>query len=335
MRHLRVLRLIVNALAWIATAGVVVWSCAALYFDLGAWGLVATAVFAALVLAALIVVRGGRRKMAALLGGFIVVLLWWFTLQPRNDRTWQPDVARTAFAEIAGDIVTLHDVRNCDYRTENDYTPRWETCTVRLSQLTALDVTLCYWGSPWMAHPIVSFEFADAPPLAFSVETRKEIGESYSALRGFFRQYELIYVVADERDVTRLRTNYRTGEDAYLYRTAATPEQARARFLEYLHTLNALHATPRWYNAATANCTTSVRTQRAAAERVPWDWRLLLNGKMDEFAYERHAIVGDLPFAELKSRAHVNAAAQAAGDAPDFSARIRTGRPGFPAPVGK
>ena len=180
-------------------------------------------------------------------------------------------------------------MRNCDYRTETDFTPHWETRTVRLSQITGMDVAINYWGSPWIAHPIVSFQFADALPLCFSIETRKTIGQKYSTLEGLYRQYTLIYVVADERDCIRLRTNYRR-EDVYLYHTLASPAQARERFREYINTINALHENPRWYNAVTSNCTTSIRTQRAAKLRAPWDWRILLNGKADEMLYQDHAI---------------------------------------------
>jgi Domain of unknown function (DUF4105) len=130
-----------------------------------------------------------------------------------------------------------------------------------------------------MAHPIASFQFADAPPLCFSIETRKEIGESYSAIAGFFRQFELIYVVADERDLIRVRTNFRRGEDVYLYRTTVPPEKARERFMDYIAALNELHAHPRWYNAATTNCTTSIRTQHAAAQRAPWNCAYCLMAK--------------------------------------------------------
>jgi Domain of unknown function (DUF4105) len=140
--------------------------------------------------------------------------------------------AQEAWAEVKGDEVTLHNVRNCDYRKDTDYTPRWETRTVRLSQLTGLDLAINYWGSPWMAHPIASFQFANAPPLCFSIEIRRKIGENYSAIGGFFRQYELIYIVAGERDVIRVRTNFRRGEDVYLYRTTASPEKARERFMD-------------------------------------------------------------------------------------------------------
>ncbi len=261
--------------------------------------------------------------------GFAGVLAWWLTLRPSNDRPWQPDVARTAWAEIEGDRVTLHNVRHGDYRTETDYTPRWETRTVDLGKLRGIDLAINYWGSALMAHPIASFQFEDAPPVCFSIETRKEIGESYSAIGGLYRQYELIYVCADERDVLRVRTNFRHGEDVYLYRLTATPEQARKRFLEYVTAMNALHARPRWYHALTTNCTTSVRTQRTTHSRAPWDWRLLVNGYADEMLAERGAFAGGLPFPELKRRARINEAALAAGDAPEFSRLIRAGRPGF------
>ncbi|HEY5743323.1 MAG TPA: DUF4105 domain-containing protein [Terrimicrobiaceae bacterium] len=289
-----------------------------------AWG------FALALLVAIVFLRGAWRKLGATFVGFALVLAWWLTLKPSNTRAWQPDVAQEPWAEVKGDEVTLHNVRTCDYRTATEYTPRWETRTVRLSQLTGIDLAINYWGSPWMAHPIASFQFANAPPLCFSIETRKEIGESYSAIGGFFRQYELIYVVGDERDVIRVRTNFRRGEEVYLYRTTASPEKARERFMEYIAALNELYAHPRWYNAATTNCTTSIRTQHDATQRAPWDWRILLNGKADELLFERGALAtGGLPFAELKARALINDAAKAADAAPDFSRLIRTGLPGF------
>ena len=316
-------------LGWVVLAVLTLWAAAALYFDLPIVALRAPAAVLYLLglLVVFIFVKPRGRAMWVFAGGFVAVLAWWFTLQPSGTRPWQPDVAETAWAEIKGDEVTFHNVRNCDYVTETNYTPHWETRTVRFSQITGIDIGLTYWGSPWMAHPIVSFQFAGAPPLAFSIETRKEVGESYSAVRGFFRQYELIYVVADERDVIRLRTNYRQGEEIYLYRTKATPEQARARFVEYLNTINKLHARPAWYNALTQNCTTSIRTQRATTQRAPWDWRIILNGKSDEMAYERGALAGGLPFAELKRRALINSRARAADKSPDFSRAIRDGMP--------
>jgi len=249
-------------------------------------------------------------------------------LKPTNDGNWQPDVAHTAWAEINGDIVTVHNVRNCDYLTEYDFTLHWQTREVHLSEIAGMDLAITYWGSPWMAHPIVSFRFADALPLCFSIETRKSAGQQYSAVRGLYRQYTLIYVVGDERDSIRVRSNYRTGEDVYLYRTLASSAEARERFLEYIQTINTLRDNPRWYNAVTTNCTTSIRTQRPRNERAPWDWRILLNGKGDELLYERHLIAtGGLSFSELKQRSWINKLARAADQDPDFSRLIRANLP--------
>jgi hypothetical protein len=325
---MRALRLAVYALAWIAAISCAAWALGAIYFDFPAAGTVVAILFAIVLLVTIVFVRGKLRKLAILFGAFALVVLWWLTLKPSNDRPWQPDVDRTARAEINGDEVTLHNMRNCDYRTGTDFTPHWETRIVRLSQITGMDVAINYWGSPWIAHPIVSFQFADAVPVCFSIETRKAIGQTYSTLRGLYRQYTLIYVVADERDSIRVRTNYRRGEDVYLYHTLASPAQARERFLEYIHTINRLRDHPHWYNAVTSNCTTNIRTQRSVNERMPWDWRMLLNGKADEMLYERHVIAtGGLPFAELKQRSLINKRARAADQDPDFSRLIREGLP--------
>src|SRR5213595_1492935 len=326
----RALRAFAWTLAWVIALDCAVWAFGALHYDFPVGKPIVAWAFAAAIIAAIVFLRGAAKKVCAVFLAFGLVLIWWLTLKPSNDGNWQPDVARLAWAEINGDQFTFHNVRNCDYRTDTDYTPRWETRTVRLSQITGIDLAIDYWGSPWIAHPIVSFQFADAPPLCFSIETRKKFGQTYSTIGGLYRQFELIYIVADERDVIRVRTNYRK-EDIYLYRLTISPAQARERFLEYIHSLNALRNKPRWYNAITTNCTTSIRTQHPADERPPWDWRILLNGKGDELLYERHFIVtGGLPFAELKSRSLIDTRARAANDSPDFSSLIREGLPFLP-----
>jgi len=252
------LRRLGAAVLWLLLAGLTLWAVGALWFDFPISALRQTAAILYALAAVFVILRGGGRgkSMVLLACGFVGVLVWWFTLQPSNDRPWQPDVAQTAWAEIDGDRVTLHNVRNCDYRTEMDYTPRWETRVVDLSRLRGIDLAITYWGSAAMAHPIVSLQFEDALPVCFSIETRKETGEAYSAIGGLYRQFELTCICADERDVIRLRTNFRSGEDVYLYRTTITPEQARQRFLEYMTTMNSLRDEPRWYNAVTTNCTT-------------------------------------------------------------------------------
>ncbi len=331
----RCLRCAGVVLAWLVILLLMAWAAAALYVDLMAELRIPITIASLIaIVAALVFVRGPGRKALACLLGFGAVLAWWLTIAPSNDRAWQADVARTPWAEIDGDRVTIHEVRNFDYRTETDYTPRWETRSYDLTQLRGADLFITYWGSPWIAHPIVSFQFGADDHVAFSIETRKEVGEEYSAIKGLFRQYELIYIAGDERDLIRLRTNYRLGEDVYLYRTTVTPEAARTIFLDYLRSANTLHEKPAFYNAVTSNCTTNIRIHTkvaAGAKAAPWSWRLLLNGKGDEFVYENKKLVGDLPFEELKRRAHINAAARPVGQAPDFSARIRAGRVGFAA----
>jgi hypothetical protein len=306
----------------------IAWAAGAIYFDLSIGWLRAplALIYGLAMLDALFFIKGRGRRLAVVAGAFVAVLVWWFTLKPSNERNWQPDVAQLAWAEMNGDEVLFHNVRNCDYRTETDYTARWETRTVRLSQITGVDLAINYWGSPWMAHPIASFQFADAPPICFSIETRKQVGQTYSAIGGLYRQFELIYVVADERDVIRVRTNYRKGEEVYLYRTVMGPAQARERFHEYVRSLNDIREHPRWYNAITTNCTTSIRDQHPVADRVPWDWRLLLNGKGDELMFERHTIAtAGLSFPELKARSLINPRAQAADKMSNFSEMIRVG----------
>ena len=305
------------------------WTAGALCYDLPIEWLRAPAGWACglAMLTALIFMKSRLRSTLVVLGCFGAVLVWWLSLKPSNNRKWQADVDRTARADIHGDEVTIYNVRNFDYRTETDFTPHWETRTYDLSQLSGVDLFINYWGSECMAHPIASFSFNGGVHLCLSIETRKQVGQVYSMIGGIYRQYELIYLAGDERDLVRVRANYRKGEDLYLYHLRIPPKQARRMLLEYLERINALNDRPEFYNALTSNCTTNIRTQSAKSN--PWDWRILLNGYADRMLSKRGDFAGDLPFDELKRRALINPAARAADAAPDFSQRIRDGRPGF------
>jgi hypothetical protein len=273
-------------------------------------------------------VRPWRRARLVCFGIFAVVIVWFVFTPPSNDRDWQPDVALLPYAESNGKLVTIHNIRNCDYRTETDYTIRHYEKTFDLEKLRSVDLYLVYWGSPLIAHTMLSFGFEGGDYVCFSIETRKEKGEAYSAIKGFFRQFELTYVIGDERDLVRLRTNFRH-EQVYLYRLNTEPEVARLVFLDYLKEVNQLKDRPEWYNALTSNCTTNIRGHtKAYARNARFDWRILLNGRSDEMAYERRMLDQTLPFGELKRRSLINRLAEAADKEADFSARIRSGLPG-------
>jgi hypothetical protein len=234
------------------------------------------------------------------------------------------------FATFDGDLVTIHNIRNFDYRTETDYTPRYYDKTYDLRRLDSADIIAVYWMGEAIAHIMVSFGFAEQDFVTVSIETRKERGEAYDTVKGFFRQYELIYIVGDERDLIRLRTNYRKEppEDAYLFRTNAPPENVRRFFLSYFKKINELKDHPEFYNTLTTNCTTNVLMHaRVNPGRGAYSWKILLSGYAPLYTYERGRLDTSLSFEELKRRSHINAAAQAAEQAADFSQRIRAGVP--------
>ena len=326
---LRALWFPVAGLLFVIGLLLVAWAAGALYFDLPVSAPVrnAAAIFW-VVAAALLGLFGGSRGRILILVAFAGILAWWLTLRPTQDADWQPDVARLAYATLQGDQLTVHEIRDFDYRSAADFTPQYDTRVFNLTNLRGVDLFIDYWGSPYIAHPIVSFDFGPDGHLCFSIEIRPKVGQPYSVLAGLYRRYELIYIAADERDVIRLRTNCKH-EDLYLYRLTLPLGDVRTRLMEYLNRLNELHQRAEWYNEVTENCTTSIRAQHPSSHRMPWDWRMLVNGFMDQMLYEKHLLAGNLPFVELKQRALINERALRAGDAPDFSEKIRAGAPGF------
>jgi Domain of unknown function (DUF4105) len=307
----------------IATA----WGVGALYYaDLLAPRVAAVTFAAATVLA--FALLPWRRALAGFLVVFFLLVAWWLRIPASNDRAWQRDVAVTPRATVAGDRVTIHGVRNFEYATETEFVERWEDRTYDLGRLDAVDLIASYWAGRAIAHVFVSFGFG-SDHVAVSVETRKERHEQYSTISGLFKQYELVYVVADERDLVRLRTTVRQpNEDVHVYRLRGTREEMRRVFFTYVEAINQLHAHPRFYNTLTTNCTTAVLFNlRANPDRAAWTWKILLSGYAPQYAYDLGRLDTSLPFAELERRAHVNARAHAADRDPRFADRIRDGLP--------
>lgn len=283
--------------------------------------------FVIVTVAILVFVRPRRRLALAVVTLFLVVLAWFVLLKPSNSRDWAAEVAQLPWSSVDGDTLAIRNVRDFDYRSENDFTAKWSDRTYDLAKLRTADLMLVYWGSKAIAHAMVSFGFEDGQYLAISVETRKERSESYSALQGFFRQYELYYVFASERDVVRLRTHHR-GEDVYLYRTTLTPAQARGALLSYVKRANSLKDRPEFYNALTSNCATNV-LEHAREGKLPAElsWEILLSGYAARQAYRNGRLDTSMPFDELEARSRINDTAMAVDSNADFSRAIRAGLP--------
>lgn len=328
---------ITRLLLALGVAGTAAWGAPALYYGLGgtAPALALSVLFAGLGAAAIlaVVARWRRRLIAgAYCLAFACVLAWWQTILPSNDRQWAPEVARLAHVEFDGDLVTVRDIRDFDYRSETDFTPRYYDRTFDLRKLQSVDLIAVYWMGPDIAHTILSFGFEGDQYLAVSIETRKEAGEGYSTLKGFFKQFELYYVVADERDVVRLRTNYRHDptELTYLYRLRRPLENGRRLFVEYMRRVNELHDRPAFYHTLLTNCTTTIwHNTRVNPGHLKFSWKLLASGHVPAYLHELGAIEPGMSFEALQTASLVNARALAADQAPDFSTRIREGLPGM------
>jgi hypothetical protein len=330
---LRASHLLLRGASVLASLALAAWSAMALHIDgaLPVW-LAIVIGLAMAVTAGILLLRARSLLVAAALAfaAPVAIIAWWLTLEPSNDREWLPDVARTAHFVLEGDRLTVTNMRDFHYRSDEDFDVRWVTRSYDLSKLVGMDIFYSFWGPTLIAHTIASWEFEDGSHLAVSIETRKEVGEAYSAVLGFFRQFELTYVVAQERDVIGVRAAHR-GEQVFLYRLAASRERARKLLLDYVHRINALAAKPAWYNALTTNCTTAILHHvRALGISFPSDWRLIANGHLPELQYELGSINNSLPFAELRERSDVTGRAKLTGSPEAFSLHIREGLPQRP-----
>lgn len=263
--------------------------------------------------------------LAVWLALLIVIVAWWFSLRPRAERDWAPGMTVMPQVEIDGDRIRVCEFRNFDYDASGQALPRYEERTFDLAKLSSLDYFLSHWSGPVMAHTLVSIGFDDGQFMAVSVEARRRKWQRYSPLWGLFRSYELMIVLGDERDIVRLRTNVRR-ERVYMYRVRLPPEHLRWLVLHYLQRAESLATRPEWYNSVTSNCTTNLfyRPHR----RIP-AWLkpgIFLNGLSGRVLYRQGFLADSLPFKELHARSEIRDAALAAGNASDFSQRIRAGQ---------
>jgi hypothetical protein len=327
-----VFRWLTAGIWFVIQVAIVAWAVLAIYYSNLPWAglrLALAAAFAAFAIWALWLSRRPRMPLAfAVL--FLGVVGWWISISPSHHRPWRPEVAVMPRATIDGDRVRFTGVRNFDYRSRNDFTARYEEREVQLSHLTGLDFFVSYWSEGLVGHTFLSFIFDNAPPLSISIETRPEVGEGFQPIASLFKQFELIYVVGDERDLVGVRANHRR-ETVYLYRLNTPAENARRLFLIYLARINELADRPEFYHLLSNSCTINIiRYANAAGREGRFDIRHFFNGLIDSYLYHSGRVDTSLPFDELRRRSLINAAAQAADGAADFSQRIRASLPTAP-----
>ena len=330
------MRLVLLVLLSIVIFVLGLWTFGALYYSNLPWPWLRHTMaygFAIATLGAFAFLPKRRRTMVWFFGAFLGMVFWFWTISPSHDRDWQPNVAKLAHAIVDGDKVTITDIRDTQYRSNTDFTTRYIAHTYDLTKLATVDFILSYWdGNRDIAHTLLTFGFETGEYLTLSVETRKEVGESYSTTAGFFKQFELIYVLAEERDVIGVRTNHRD-EEVFVYPMILTRDQARRIFQNVLDRVNAIYDKPAFYNALLHNCTTSLLPLANGVRDRPFvfDMRLILNGYIDEFGYERGTIVADasqgLPYPEMRLKHRITEIARRIGDDPDYSKKVRTALP--------
>jgi hypothetical protein len=255
------------------------------------------------------------------------LLIWWQRIAPTNERLWADDVAQITNGTTDGNRVTLRNVRNFDWRSNSEYTQRWETRGYDLDKLTSVDMIMSYWDGGAIAHMLISFGFDDGQHIAFSVEVRRRKNATYSELGGFFKRDGLSIIAADERDVIRVRTNIR-GEDDYLYRIRMPLPAMRSLFLGYVEQADRLLDTPRFYNTLTVNCTMLVyHMMKRIVGYLPWSYRLLFTGYLPAYVYSVGGLDQRFTLEELRAMGRITDRARQADRSDTFSADIRKGIP--------
>jgi hypothetical protein len=293
-----------TALLLLTAAGITLWMAGAIYCDVAGcrtWGGAAAVVWMIGVVALFVVWQPLWRPFFLLLVVFAAFLAWWFRIKPSHDQEWEPAVAVLPRVTRDGDKVTIENVRNFEYRSLTDFTPRYETRTYHLANLTAADLIFFNWGSAVMSHPVLVFDFGPDGRICLSIEVRYRRGQAYSILASLYRQYALIFVAADERDAILRRTKFEPRQEARLYRLKTTPEELKACFLDYVDAMNVLYLRPRWYHGLCTNCTTSF--YQLPSSRRRWDWRVLLNARLDRALYDTGRLDRTLPFPALRQAA--------------------------------
>lgn len=287
------------------------WLIAALWYQLHQWALLCWPLILGVVILALALIissynsrysikrtNNSRCEILGVLYAIVwlIGLAWFISIPAKQDRDWKPEVAHILSYERDAnnpDLVTLHNVRNFDWQSEDKAVEHWQSRQVDLAKLNGVDVVNAYWMGPAIAHTLVSFHFVGERPLSFSFEIRKEQHEDFSAIGGFFKQYELSLIASEERDIIYTRTNAR-GEQVYLFPISnLTQSELRAMFEAYLKAADDLQAKPTWYNTLTSNCTNIIfyMAQAISNGDLPWDYRIWASGWLPNYLYE----VGMLP----------------------------------------
>ncbi len=327
------LRFTATLLATLIVGSSAIWGACALWFQVqGGQALKTLSVllWAGFSLTLTIALWQGRTAagLVTFTAAFGALLIWWRRIAPSNDRIWADDVAQMTTGTVDGNRITLRNVRNFDWRSNTDYTQRWETRHYDLDRLNSVDMIMSYWTGPAIAHMLISFGFDDGEHVVFSVEIRRERIESFSEIGGFFKEFELSVIAADERDVIRVRTNVR-GEDTYLYRLRMPVSAMRSLFLGYIDEANALVRTPRFYNTVTVNCTTLVyQMMQRIVGYLPLSHRLIFSGYLPEYVYRVGGLDQRYSIKELRALGRISERARGAERSDTFSADIRRGIPG-------
>ena len=301
---------LINSLLFFFTLALWLWCSLALFFYDLEQPLHWLAIFFALVVPLIWWLLPKRQQsLPVIFISYAIIIGVWSQKQPTLTKDWQASVAKLAYVDYDNDFVTIHNIRHFNYQTETEFTSHYDDKRFNIKQLNHMDYILSYWdGNLAVAHTMLSFGFSNGEHLAVSVETRLAKNQPQSGLYGLFKQYEVIYILADEADILRLRTNFRQ-EQVFVYPLNFSAKIRQAMFLKILERVNQLYQQPEFYNTMTQNCFTGLQTDFRnilPKETNLFDYRWFANGYSNEILYENAIIKSSLSFSEIQQRFHIN-----------------------------
>ncbi len=246
--------------------------------------------------------------------------------RPTHNKNWRPEQSRLPSAKIKSNTIKIKDIRNFTFHSESNFDQSYYDKEFDLNQLVSLDyIHQPFHRMPLAAHTFLSFGFSNGDYISISFEARRKKGAGFSSIKGLLRYFGLIYIVADEKDILRLRALHHR-DKIYIYPLKASPEKIQALFLDIIERINRIKEKPEFYNTLLSTCATNLvkHVNNIFYLNIAIGPKVLLPAFADRLIYKFGLVDTELSFKEARKKFLINKKIHKFADHPDFSRKIRT-----------